>query len=77
MRVQIDLRDKGSFEIWKKFREDKRKRAGAYWITDEGRKDIRDTCGDSEFAPVLLLLNALEDLEFRSGLKAQFVEATD
>jgi hypothetical protein len=50
---------------WIREKREQKKESGAYWLTPEGRAQIRETWTDPEEAgcPVLPLLNALEALE--------------
>lgn len=63
-RMTTEEKDRILFEAWKSREAERMRKRGDYWISVEGRAEIRETWGDPEDGNcVLPLLNALEALE--------------
>ncbi len=51
------------FDYWKENEERKLVKTGKYWISPEGREELRDIFGDDTECSTMVLLNELERVE--------------
>lgn len=60
---QLLDKDYAEYLIWKANREEEKRKQGKYWLTPEGRTEIRECWGHNSTDCVPILLNELERIE--------------
>ncbi len=61
--VEIDLEDEVSFNSWLQNRKEQKKKIREWWLSKEGREEIRYIWDNPEKDLPLILLNEIERLE--------------
>src|SRR6266496_4361225 len=72
----VDKDTYSAFLAWQRVEDDRKRKRGAYWLSTEGREEIRETWDDpNDGNCVLPLLDALEAAEARLELFRSYVRA--